>query len=192
MKKIISLVLIFFVVLLNINSVVYAKQNNDVLEMDEEVEKNSFLDDAICISNDTYISNGKEVTKTVYVKEDGTKIIDTLECDAVSLYSSSGSKTATRTRQIDGWGSVVLTATFDWYTKVPFSYVRCTTASYDFYLNSNVALSQIHLTHTDGYVSIGKANAKVSYFMYNKIYNAQYVDDSFKIYCSDTGVITTN
>ncbi|MCM1084226.1 MAG: hypothetical protein NC428_12215 [Clostridium sp.] len=192
MKKLTSIFLIFCVFWLNINPVAYAKQNNDVLEVDEETDESSFLDDAICISNDTYISDGKEVTQTVYVKKDGTKIIDTLECDMVSLYSSSGNKTATRTRQIDGWGSVTLTATFDWYTKVPFSYVRCTDASYNFNLNSNVALSQIHLRYTEDYVSIGKANAKVSYFMYNKIYNAQHVDDSFEIRCSDTGVITTN
>lgn len=194
MKKIVALFLICLVVF-SFNSKVHAKrleQDNLSLVEAEESSEDTFLSNAVLVSTDTYVKDGREITCNTYVKSDGTKVIDTLSVDIVSTYSLSGTKTATRTREITGWGTVTLTASFAWYTEVPFSYVKCTYADYLFSLDSKAALSKVQLSYTKDYVSVGKANAQVSYYMYNKTFPAQFVDDTFRITCTDTGTISTN
>lgn len=195
MKKITTLFLIGAIIF-NIDSNAYAKQlqendKNSYENASEESDEDVLLSDAVLISSDTYTEGGKEVICDIYLKPDGTKVIDTLAIDSLTVYSTQGTKSATRTREITGWGTVTLTANFTWYTEIPFSYVKCTYADYSFSLDSKVALNNIRLSYTKDYVSIGKASAKVSYYMYNKTFPAQFIDSSFKITCTDTGVIGT-
>ena len=75
------------------------------------------LDGAEHLSSDSYIENGRLITIDVYRMPDGMIVTDTLNRSAFAMYSSEGSDTVTRTKDLQSWGSITLTASFDWYTE---------------------------------------------------------------------------
>lgn len=129
MKKNRMIIMIFLVlgIILNENIVTFAKDDEtNVRYVKYSIENNENLSNYNIISTENYIKNDRLITKTVYQQPDGTIITDTLDISAIAPASRNGSDTATRTRTISGWGSVSITASFKWYTKGMFSYVKCT------------------------------------------------------------------
>lgn len=157
-----------------------------------EFENDSALNDATLLSTNTYIENGRAITETIYEQPDGTIITDILNVSAIASRSKEGTDTATRTRTINNWGSITITASFRWYTKGLFSYVKCTSMSAYHSLNSKVCVSKWNTDYTQDYVSIGKAKAEVEYYFYNSEIPFQYQEVTFKITCSDSGTISDN
>lgn len=148
--------------------------------------------DAIVISNNTYIDEGRAITETVYNLPDGTVITDTLDVSAISTLSDNGIDTVTRKRNISGWGTITIEATFKWYTEGCFSYVQCKRMSAYYLIESKVAVENWTKTYTSEYVSIGKAKAQVEYHFYNSEVPFQYQKGTFKITCTDSGTIKDN
>lgn len=150
------------------------------------------LSDATLILTDSYIENGRQITVNVYELPDGTTVTDTLSVSAMTTYSKNGSDTAVRTREISGWGSITITASFVWYTEGLFSYVKCKNMSATRSLSSNAVVTTWETSYTEDYVSIGKATAQVKYYMYNSKVPVQYQEGTFKITCTDDGTISDN
>ena len=169
---------------------------SDFDEADSTISASSDVDAALIgaqlISEKEYVENGRRISEKIYEQEDGTIIIDTLNVGANLLRSSNGSDTATRTRTISGWGSITITATFDWYTEGAFSYVRCSSMSASRSLVSGVVVSTWTTSRTSNYVAIGTANAQVEYYFYNSAVPFQYQQGTFKITCTDDGSISDN
>lgn len=157
------------------------------VEIDDES-----LAGAIAISEENYIKNGRAITKTVYQQKDGTLITDTFDVSAVATLSKNGTDTATRTRSISGWGTITITAGFQWYTEGLFSYVKCTSMSASYSLASKVKVDTWEKSYTKNYVKIGKAKAQVEYYFYNSNAIFQHQSGTFKITCSDSGTISDN
>lgn len=110
----------------------------------------------------------------------------------VAPLSLKGTDTATRTRTISNWGSITIKASFKWYTKGFFSYVKCTGMSVSRSLKPNVRVNKWERSYTSDYVKIGKATAKVTYYFYNSKIPVQHQNGTFKITCSDSGTISDN
>ena len=144
---------------------------SDFAEADSTTSDSSDVDAVLIgaklISEKEYVENDRRISEKIYEQEDGTIIIDTLNVGADLMRSSNGSDTATRTRTISGWGSITITATFDWYTEGVFSYVRCSSMSASRSLASGVAVSTWTTSSTSNYVAIGTAKAQVEYYFYN-------------------------
>ena len=147
---------------------------------------------ATLLSETQEIINGRIITTSIYELSDGTIMTDIFERAFINARSKNGSDTATRTRKLDEWGSITLTASFKWRTEGMFSYVKCTSASASRDLDSNAVVSKWLLTRTEDEVSMGKANATLSYNMYNRQAPFQYRDGSVRITCSDSGTISDN
>ena len=144
MKKNRMIIMIFLVlgIILNENIVTFAKDDEtNVRYVKYSIENNENLSNYNIISTENYIKNDRLITKTVYQQPDGTIITDTLDISAIAPASRNGSDTATRTRTISGWGSVSITASFKWYTKGMFSYVKCTSMSASHSLDSRAKVS---------------------------------------------------
>ena len=179
MKKNRMIIMIFLVlgIILNENIVTFAKDDEtNVRYVKYSIENNENLSNYNIISTENYIKNDRLITKTVYQQPDGTIITDTLDISAIAPASRNGSDTATRTRTISGWGSVSITASFKWYTKGMFSYVKCTGMSASHSLDSRAKVSTWEKNYTKDYVSIGTAKAQVKYYFYNSKNPAQYQD----------------
>lgn len=158
-----------------------------------EFENDSMLENATKIDEKTIRENGRISTITTYILEDGTRMVDTFtRGDNLLSRSKSGSDTATRTRSLDEWGSISLTASFSWRTEGMFSYVKCTSASASKNLSSQAAVSTWDLTKTSDEVSIGTAKASIKYYIYNTIIHGQHRDGTLTIKCSDSGTISDN
>ena len=157
-----------------------------------EDENDDILTDAVLISSDTYIKDGRQISVNIYELPDGTIIKDTLDISAFAQYSSEGSDTVTRKREISQWGSVTITASFQWYTEGFFSYVKCSSMTSSYSINSQVIVTKWEESYTKDYVSIGKAEAKVAYKFVNSIIPTQFIDKTFKITCTDSGTISDN
>lgn len=143
MKKNRMIIMIFLVlgIILNENIVTFAKDDEtNVRYVKYSIENNENLSNYNIISTENYIKNDRLITKTVYQQPDGTIITDTLDISAIAPASRNGSDTATRTRTISGWGSVSITASFKWYTKGMFSYVKCTSMSASHSLDSRAIM----------------------------------------------------
>lgn len=154
--------------------------------------EDDMLEEAEIISEETRLDGDRLIIEKVYRQSDGTLITDTLNVSAVAQYSKNGSDTTTRTRNISNWGTITITASFDWYTQGMFSYVKCTSMSASHALDSKAVVSKWETSCTDKYVSIGKAKAQVEYYFYNSEVPYQYQDGTFKITCSDSGTISDN
>lgn len=157
-----------------------------------EIEDDAALYNATLISTNSYTENGRYITETVYKQPDGTIITDVLDVSAIAPFSNEGKDTAKRTRTIDGWGSITIEAAFMWYTEGIISYVKCAGMKAYNTLEANVGINTWEKSYTEDYVSVGNAKAQVEYFFYSTIYKFQHQEGTFKITCTDTGVINNN
>ena len=144
------------------------------------------------ISSETYIENGRMITVDVYKQQDGTIITDTFERSATAMLSKEGTDTATRSRHLNGWGSISITASFKWYTQGNFSYVTCLSMNASHDLDKDAVLSKWEESYTEDFVSVGAAKASVKYSMYNSKFPAQSQKGTFTITCTDEGKISDN
>ncbi len=150
------------------------------------------LDGAEHLSSDSYIENGRLITIDVYRMPDGMIVTDTLNRSAFAMYSSEGSDTVTRTKDLQSWGSITLTASFDWYTEDYFSYVRCSSASASHDIDEKADIRGFNVTKSDGYIKLGTAYAQVAYKMIDKATSLMSTSGKFKITCKDNGTISDN
>lgn len=181
--------------IMNCNATVYAATNSaeeSNVSYSIDIEDDGALVDATIISTNSYIENGRAITKTVYSKPDGTIITDILDVSAIAPLSENGTDTATRTREITNWGTITITASFKWYTEGAFSYVKCTGMTASHSLAPKAEVSKWNTSYTSDYVSIGTAKAQVDYYFYNVDAHFQYQEGTFKITCSDSGTISDN
>lgn len=201
MKKIIAIITLLTGLFINTITVSAADITNDTIlnensTMDVNIEiEDAQLKDAQLIESYSYVCNDKITYVENYELEDGTLVTDTFTKTYYddSTRSSSGSDEATRTRTISGKVIITITAKFSWYTKTPFSYVKCDSMSASYtLLNNNIVNSQFDKSSTTSYVSIGKATAEVEYYFYNKTAPMEHNSGTFKITCTDTGTISDN
>ena len=193
-KKYSGIISLILIVAMSFSTTAFAAVPNDAkpyvnysIEIDDPT-----LADAVKISSDSYVENGRLITVDVYRMSDGTIITDTFERSATAAFSSEGRDSATRTRKINTWGTVTLTASFDWYTEGAFSYVRCSSASASHDLDEKAEVSTWKVTRTSNYVSVGKASGQVKYRFYNRTVPVEGISGTLKITCTDTGTISDN
>ncbi len=194
-RLLINTIAIISLLLINSTDVFAASINNvekDIPHVEYSIEFEDSLENAEVISSQSNIIDERLVLETVYQQSDGTIITDTLIYSAIAPLSENGSDTVTRIRTISGWGTISITASFDWYTKNLFSYVRCSSMSATYSINSGVVVSTWETDHSSEYLSIGKAEASVNYYMYNSAVPFQFQEGTFKITCSDSGTISDN
>lgn len=151
-------------------------------------------EDAILLNTNTIFQNDSKITTTTYQLSDGSIVTDTLNEGILNARSSSGSDVVTRSKTKSGWGTLTITAYFDWYTKTPFSYVRCSSMSSSFVADSSYSVGisgEITESYTSDYVSIGKAHATASCTLYRYYLPSVELNDiSLTIECSDEGTIS--
>ncbi len=157
-----------------------------------DIEFDEGLEDAVLTSSSSYIEDGRLITIKEYLLPDGSTIVDTMSVSAVATLSSEGRDTATRTRKLSDWGTITIKATFDWYTEGAFSYVKCVDMDATNRLSSGAVASKWEESFTSDYVSLGKAKAQVSYYIYDKDIPTNHTDGTFTITCSDSGTISDN
>lgn len=189
-KKIANL-LVLTVALAGTSFTTHAATGENLVAYSIDVD-DTFLSEVVVLSDTSHEENGRLITTKVYQQEDGTLITDVLNVSAVAARSKNGSDTATRTRTISEWGTITITASFSWYTKGAFSYVKCTSMSASHSLDANAVVSKWEKSYTKDYVSIGKATAQVEYYFYNSKIPVQHQEGTFKITCSDSGTISDN
>lgn len=148
---------------------------------------------AVLINHNVTYKDSQTVTTNVYILPDGSTIVDTIQHNFVEFYSKEGSDTVTRTKTLNGWGSLTITASFDWYTKGMFSYVRCSSMTAYFTPNNShgTVTYDISTSYTSKYVAIGKASATANCTLsrhYTGELEMNYL--SFSIECSDEGTIS--
>lgn len=160
----------------------------------------STLNGATKISEETYEENGRLITVTKYCTVDGSIITDTFERASIRTFSKNGTDTATRTRDMEDYGKITVTATFQWYTDpdagipgIGVSYVKCNSVSTSHTnVHPNIVTSKWDEFHTSEYQAFGVAKAGVTYYMYNRQNPAAYQSGSVTITCDDTGAISDN
>lgn len=189
--KTVVLSLCFVMILGSFFSVCAAEKDNpgEGISYSIDIEDDA-LQDAVLVSENTYIENNRMITEKVYELPDGNTLTDTLNISATATQSESGSDTATRSRTISNWGTITIRASFTWYKEGWFSYVKCTSMSAYKNLSSNVTVSTWDTSCTENYVSIGKAYAQVKYHFYQTNLPTQFTDGTFKITCTDSGTIS--
>jgi hypothetical protein len=107
------------------------------------------------------------------------------------LGSTSGSIVKATYKTTTGMATITLKASFDWYEKGWFSYVRCSYASGSYKGKTNqVTHRKFNTTKSSGYQSIGDAWAEVEYDFYNKNVPATRDKGTFTVYCDDEGQIS--
>ena len=195
----ISMIIIFCIIIINntVASAATTSHNDQYSTYYIKYDNDNLLDNATIISSESYSENNRKITTTVYKNIDGTLITDTLNIPVkvtsiVAPLSLKGTDTATRTRTISNWGSITIKASFKWYTKGFFSYVKCTGMSVSRSLKPNVRVNKWERSYTSDYVKISKATDKVTYYFYNSKIPVQHQNGTFKITCSDSGTISDN
>lgn len=171
---------------------VYAAENSQApyVSYSIEFDDDEALKDAVLLSSESHINDGRLITTNIYKQQDGTIITDELSVNAAAAYSTNGSDRAVRTRKIGEYATVTITAYFSWYTQNFFSYVRCDSMSANYTLNGSKLVSW-DTDYTKDYVSIGKAHAQVKYHFKSTSANT-YAQGTFKITCTDKGTISQN
>lgn len=170
----------------------YIKMLLTLWYVEYDIEFDEGLEDAVLTSSSSYIEDGRLITIKEYLLPDGSTIVDTMSVSAVATLSSEGRDTATRTRKLSDWGTITITATFDWYTEGAFSYVKCVDMDATKRLSSGAVASKWEKSSTSDYVSLGKAKAQVSYYIYDKDIPTNHTDGTFTITCSDSVTISDN
>lgn len=199
MKKLCAL-LVAVLMVMGIHTVAFAADPADTAAPYSIEFEDSMLDGATKISEETREENGRIITVTKYRTETGDMITDTFERGAISLLSKDGIDTATRTRDMEDYGKITVTATFQWYTDmdagipgIGVSYVRCNSMSASHKdAVSFVVTSTWDEFYTSEYKAFGVAEAGVSYYMYNQNVPMQYQKGTVIIECDDTGAISDN
>ena len=162
---------------------------SETLTDDFSIEDSALIDAKI-ISSESYVDGRKQITKTVYEQSDGTIIVDELTIGTNLLRSANGSDTAVRTRTIENFGTITLSASFSWYTKGNVSYVTCTSMTATKPNKAGIVCDKWQTKRTTEYVSFGKAYAQVSYQFHLQSAPAKYVEGTFRITCTDNGTIS--
>lgn len=181
-KRMVVMVLVVFVMMI---MPAYATTENYTDNIDNNLNQSE--ENLIELSKNTYVENDRLITVVEYQNPDGMIITDTFERSAIMLRSSSGTDTATRTKQFGSYGKIKVTASFKWQK----GKVKCTGMSSSYIPGTNTAtIGYMDEEYSENYVSFGKAYAKVDYHLYN--YMGMYEKGTLKITCSDSGTISDN
>jgi hypothetical protein len=175
----------------------YANNQGYVAPFNIEVECN-LIETAINSQTSQRVENGRLITTTTYLLNDGATLTDSLNTPLISLFSNSGTATTTRTRTHSTWGSIDLTGSFSWWRAtgplgLPFAYVEATSVSASRRLsNSSTVVSTWSSDRDRGAQSVGKAAVWVEYYMYTPTAPMLHWSGTFKITCNDNGTISNN
>ena len=148
-------------------------------------------------STETTYNNGRKTTVSIYILDDGTKVVDTFERGVNFARSLEGSDTATRSLEISPYGTIKLTASFRWWTSSgtpgalgSIQSVECTSATGSYELEKNCLCDRWSVTHTEGAIGIGKASATATGFLGSSTVPGIGRWGKITITCTDDGAIT--
>lgn len=200
MKRLFSLFVLGIMIFTMVPSAAAASTSKEDSEPLYTIElEDSMTEGATILSEETVIEDGRMITVTKFLTEDGLLVTDTFERSALATLSANGTDTATRTRDLGFFGSVTVTASFRWYTDesagipgVGVAYVKCTSMSASGTVPSNCTRSTWDKDYTKDYVSLGKAHAQASYYIYENANPFHYTSGTVKITCTDSGTISDN
>lgn len=173
---------------------VHAATGDFYSENESEYESRYVLappeEDAIVINSDSFYEDGRRITTTTYQMSDGSIITDTINEGVNGNRSSEGSDVVTRSKTVNGWGTLTIIAAFDWYTEIPFSYVRCSYMYSYFTPSPGVIYGDITNSYTSDYVAIGKASANARVTLTGHFPELAVYLMELTIECSDSGTIS--
>lgn len=192
MKRKLSLFLVGCILCLNSVNVFAMDNNIEQKDINYSIEfEDDLLNNATKISEENVTYGDRIKTITTYILDDETEVVETFtRGNNLATRSDYGSDTASRTRTIKDWGSVTVTASFEWEKSKYVSYVECTSVSASKSLDSRAKVKEWNVDKTNGKVNIGTAKGYVDYHFYNSL--GQYVKGNVKITCTDTGKISDN
>ena len=125
-----------------------------------------------------------------YRCDDNTTIYDTVEISKGVTRSDVGEDIVTRETNVNNFSTVGITATFDWNNYNSTRKVQCSAMTAWHSTPSGVTCQYFNKSKSNGYVTLGKAYAKVEYKFYNTAIPVNAYSGYFKISCSDTGTIS--
>lgn len=159
-------------IMMSFSTIAFATENPTMYadNVTDESE-DPLLDGATILLDETTIDGDRMITVKKYETRDGMIVVDTFERSAIAPLSKNGSDTATRKRELGRYGTVTLTASFRWYTDedeglIGVSYVKCTGMSASWTEPSGYTCDIWETDYDDEYLSFGKAEAKVTYKIY--------------------------
>ena len=115
---------------------------------------------------------------------------DIVEISKGVTRSDVGEDIVTRETNVNNFSTVGITATFDWNNYNSTRKVQCSAMTAWHSTPSGVTCQYFNKSKSNGYVTLGKAYAKVEYKFYNTAIPVNAYSGYFKISCSDTGTIS--
>jgi len=183
-------------IMMSFSTIAFATENPTMYadNVTDESE-DPLLDGATILLDETTIDGDRMITVKKYETRDGMIVVDTFERSAIAPLSKNRSDTATRKRELGRYGTVTLTASFRWYTDedeglIGVSYVKCTGMSASWTEPSGYTCDIWETDYDDEYLSFGKAEAKVTYKIYETRAPMYEQYECLKIICDDTGAIS--
>jgi len=183
-------------IMMTFSSIAFAAEKTTISEDNlADESEDPLLDGAKILLDETTIDGDRMITVKKYETNDGMIVVDTFERSAIAPLSKNGSDTATRKRELGRYGTITLTASFRWYTDedkglIGVSYVKCTGMSASWTEPSGYTCDIWETDYDDEYLSFGKAEAKVTYKIYETIAPMYEQYEYLKIICDDTGAIS--
>lgn len=179
---------LFFVFFNKVNIFAMEAEDESIFLSDANILITPSDESVELISFDAFGDGIQNVIINEYVLKDGSLIIDTVTNNVQGYYY----REVTRTKTLAGWGTLSITAGFEWYTEGMFSYVRCTGMTSSFIPdNDSVMVSgDISTSYTSNYVALGKANASANCTLVRHIFGTELNYLSLVIECSDEGTIS--
>ena len=116
---------------LSINT--YAAETDNNKEIKISIDSEPILDiedDSEILTKNTTIENGIITITVVSHQSDGTIVTDKLSYSNIVTYSSEGSTSAKREKEIENWDTLTIYAEFSWRTEGAFAYVKCDSAKF--------------------------------------------------------------
>ena len=169
----------------------------DVQSPDGRIKAEPLFEDIAPTNVETSYKDGRIITVTTYVLENGEVVTDTFERGINIGRSYEGSDTATRSVDFP-YVTYTLTASFKWWTSSgtpggvgSWQSVECTSAYGSYKItNDNYALSNWAVSRSDGALAYGKAWAKASGDIHLAETTAAKHRNVLTIYCDDEGGIS--
>lgn len=170
----------------------------DTVEPAERISAEELFADIDPVKVETTCENGRKITVTTYILDNGEIVTDTFERGLNFARSYEGSDTASRTVDFTA-ATFTLTASFKWWTSSgtpgaigSWQSVECTSAYGSYSIKKeDYTVSDWIVSHTDGPVSFGKAHASVYGKIHPKTTTSAVGNECYLyIYCDDVGTIS--
>lgn len=177
---------------------VFANEIVDNTETNSQVEETileqfeEYYNDVDTVISETSETIGNtKIIITTYIDKDGDTVTNTLSYEINKSRSNEYTAYADLDKNISGWATINLKATFKYYTQGYFSYVKCSSAIGEVDLASeSISAGKPVINKDSNYVTIGKADASISISMKDSRTD-KTKNGSLTITCTDTGRISS-